>query len=173
MGHEGGVLFVSDLGGSSAVFLDMLGSIWFLRSQNVPKTSPNNYWCKCLNIYRYNCSMTRLELTLFGSFTASIANEPVTQFRTDKVRALLAYLAMNAERPFRRDILATLLWPEWADKAARRNLRQTAHRLRQMLDGICPTLGTDILTTTRQTMQLNRSAVIVDVIQFQKTVAGV
>lgn len=112
--------------------------------------------------------MIWLDLTLFGGFAASVAGEPVTQFRTDKMRALLAYLALHPERPFRRDVLATLLWSEWADQDARRNLRQTLHRLRQMLDELAPPLGTTLLTTTRQTVQLNGTAVSLDVTQFQQ-----
>ena len=111
--------------------------------------------------------MTQLDVRLFGGFAASIADEAVTQFRTDKMRALLAYLAMNGERPFRRELLATLLWPDWSDEDARRNLRQTLHRLRQMLDKLAPELGKDLFTTTRQTVQLNGTAVSLDVTHFQ------
>lgn len=112
--------------------------------------------------------MPRLDLTLFGGFAASVSGESITQFRTDKMRALLAYLAMNAERPFRRELLATLLWPDWSDEAARRNLRQTLHRLRQMLDKLAPDMGADLFTTTRQTVQLNGTAVSLGVTQFQQ-----
>ncbi|WP_420641296.1 tetratricopeptide repeat protein [Candidatus Leptofilum sp.] len=111
--------------------------------------------------------MTQLNLMLFGGFAASIAGKAITQFRTDKMRALLAYLAMNGERPFRRELLATLLWPDWSDEAARRNLRQTLHRLRQMLDKLAPNLGKDLFTTTRQTVQLNGAVVSLDVAHFQ------
>ena len=116
----------------------------------------------------YNGGMIQLDLALFGSFAASVAGEPITQFRTDKMRALLAYLALNGERPFRRDTLATLLWPERPDDVARRNLRQTVHRLRQLLDAVAPSLGTHLLTTTRQTVQLNSQYVRLDVMQFQR-----
>ncbi|WP_420628742.1 AfsR/SARP family transcriptional regulator [Candidatus Leptofilum sp.] len=111
--------------------------------------------------------MIQLDLRLFGGFAASVAGEAVTQFRTDKMRALLAYLAMNGGRPFRRELLATLLWPDWSDEDARRNLRQTLHRLRQMLDKLAPDLGKDLFTTTRQTVQLNGTAVSLDVTHFQ------
>ena len=111
--------------------------------------------------------MIQLDLRLFGGFAASVAGEAVTQFRTDKMRALLAYLAMNGGRPFRRELLATLLWPDWSDEDARRNLRQTLHRLRQMLDKLAPNLGKDLFTTTRQTVQLNGTAVSLDVTHFQ------
>jgi len=109
--------------------------------------------------------MIQLELSLFGGFAASVNSESITQFRTDKMWALLAYLALNGERPFRRESLATLLWSEWPDDAARRNLRQTLHRLRQLLDELAPGLGDDLLTMTRQTVQLNGTTVSLDVAQ--------
>ncbi|MEZ4635309.1 MAG: winged helix-turn-helix domain-containing protein [Caldilineaceae bacterium] len=60
-------------------------------------------------------------------------------FSTDKVRALLVYLAMHAGRRCERDLLATLFWPDSADDVARRNLRQTLHRLKQNLARFCRT----------------------------------
>lgn len=115
--------------------------------------------------------MTRkqqLELKLFGSFAASISGEPLTKFRSDKARALLAYLAMNGGRPFRRETLSVLLWPDWSDKDARRNLRQTAHRLRQSLSSKVPDLGQELLHTTRQTIQIEDSRLSFDVAEFQQ-----
>ena len=50
---------------------------------------------------------------------------PVTGFESDKVRALLAYLAVESDRPHRRETLAGLLWPEQPENAARLSLRQT------------------------------------------------
>ena len=96
-----------------------------------------------------------------------------SQFRTDKMRALLAYLAIHAERPFRRATLATLLWPDWLEADAKRNLRQSIHRLKALLDKSAPQLGQHLLTTTRQTIQLNQAALQLDVAQFQQHVQAV
>ncbi|MCA9971483.1 MAG: winged helix-turn-helix domain-containing protein, partial [Anaerolineales bacterium] len=77
--------------------------------------------------------MSRLNLTLLGPFQAEWGGTAVP-FPTDKVRALLAYLAVEQGRPHRREALAALLWPEQPDAQARRNLRLTLHRLKQALD---------------------------------------
>ena len=45
--------------------------------------------------------MGGLIVNLLGSFTITVEQQPVAPFRTDKVRALLAYLALEA-RPHRR-----------------------------------------------------------------------
>lgn len=54
-------------------------------------------------------------------------------FESQKVRALLAYLACNRDAQLTRDHLADLLWPDSAPDAARRNLRQALYNLRQNL----------------------------------------
>ena len=57
--------------------------------------------------------MAHLALTLFGPLEVTLDGDPVTSFASNKVRALLVYLAVEADRPHRRDALAPLLWPNW------------------------------------------------------------
>jgi DNA-binding SARP family transcriptional activator len=77
--------------------------------------------------------MNRFRLRLLGSFYLTQGEKPATGFRSDKERALLAYLATEALRPHHRDALAGLLWPELPDETAQNNLRVTLHRLRKVL----------------------------------------
>jgi predicted ATPase/DNA-binding SARP family transcriptional activator len=77
--------------------------------------------------------MAHLALYLFGPFQATLEGNEVTNFATDKARALLAYLAVEADRPHRRDALAGLLWPDLPQDRARQSLRQTLSRVRQAL----------------------------------------
>ena len=74
--------------------------------------------------------MTRLNVQLFGTFFVTIEGEPANQFESDKVRALLAYLLVEADFPHRRDALACMLWPEMCDQNARMNLRRALYNLR-------------------------------------------
>jgi DNA-binding SARP family transcriptional activator len=53
--------------------------------------------------------MSRLALSLLGAFQVSQDQAPVTEFRSDKVWALLIYPAVEADRPHRRDALGRLL----------------------------------------------------------------
>jgi DNA-binding SARP family transcriptional activator/predicted ATPase len=92
--------------------------------------------------------MSDLEITLLGSFQVRLAGDLVPQFATAKVQALLAYLAMEAQHPHRREALAGLLWPEQPESAARLSLRQTLYQLRQVIPPV-------YLTSTRQTVQFN------------------
>jgi DNA-binding SARP family transcriptional activator len=100
--------------------------------------------------------MPQLSISLLGPFQVSLDNQPVTAFRSDKERALLAYLAIEADRPHRREALAALLWGELPEEAALNNVRKALHRLRQVLqdDGA----ETPFLITTPKTIQFNRAS---------------
>ncbi|MCL5274791.1 MAG: tetratricopeptide repeat protein [Chloroflexi bacterium] len=74
-------------------------------------------------------------------------------FESNKTRALLAYLAVEADRPHSRDELAGLLWPDQPDQVARNNLRQTLANLRRAIGD--HTVDPAFLCITRETVQFN------------------
>jgi DNA-binding SARP family transcriptional activator len=74
-----------------------------------------------------------LRLLLLGGFEAWSDREPLRGFESQKVRALLAYLAMHRGKPLARDHLAGLFWGEKDPDAARRNLRQAIYNLKATL----------------------------------------
>jgi len=82
--------------------------------------------------------VAHLALYLFGPFQALRDGQEIADFATDKVRALLAYLAVESGRPHRRDALTGLLWPNLPQKRARQSLRQTLLRLRRALQDCDP-----------------------------------
>jgi DNA-binding SARP family transcriptional activator len=82
--------------------------------------------------------MTQLEINLLGTFQAKLDGEVVTGFRSDKTRALLAYLLVEGTRTHRRDWLATLLWGEFDDRSARRSLSSALANLRHLLAPMGP-----------------------------------
>ena len=55
--------------------------------------------------------MARLANKLLGGLEITLDEEPITHFESDKVRALLAYLAAESGVAHRREKLAGLLWP--------------------------------------------------------------
>ncbi|MCA9944314.1 MAG: hypothetical protein KC449_12585, partial [Anaerolineales bacterium] len=122
--------------------------------------------------------MSRLEVTFFGTFQVNLGDNPIANFRSVNTQGLLIYLMLQAERPFPRDTLATLFWPDMPDSAAKKNLRQTLYQLRQLLtegeategtenkeglDGLKPISKTSVdsvakkpfLLVSRQTIQWN------------------
>jgi DNA-binding SARP family transcriptional activator len=70
---------------------------------------------------------------MLGSFQVSRADAPLTGFESNKVRALLAYLAVEVDRPHQRRKLAALLWPEFRESTALSNLRYALSNLRQVI----------------------------------------
>lgn len=95
--------------------------------------------------------MPHLTLNLLGPFQALLDDMPVA-FRSDKERALLAFLAVEADRPHRREALTGLLYPEQAQSQAQSNLRKTLFRLRAAL-GEQDRAGS--LLVTPKTVQFN------------------
>ena len=77
--------------------------------------------------------MTHLSLSLLGPFQAALDGQLVTGFDSAKVRALLAYLAVEADRPHSREALAGLLWPDYSDRSALNSLRSALANLRQVI----------------------------------------
>ncbi|MCB8943371.1 MAG: tetratricopeptide repeat protein [Ardenticatenaceae bacterium] len=111
--------------------------------------------------------MSHLTVTLFGTFQATLGNQPLTRFRSDKIRALLAYLVIEADRPHRRETLAALLWPDMPDADAMRNLRKSLHRLKQTFDEQSPGFSDELLAITRQTVAVNTAVFTADTHHFQ------
>jgi len=97
--------------------------------------------------------MTHLSLRLLGGFQAKLDGAPASGFHTQKARALLAYLAVEASRPHAWPHLAGLLWPTWPDVTARTYLRQTIANLRDVLAD--RTASPPFLLISHQTLQLN------------------
>jgi WD40 repeat protein/DNA-binding SARP family transcriptional activator/energy-coupling factor transporter ATP-binding protein EcfA2 len=77
--------------------------------------------------------MAHLSLSLLGLFQAELDGQQVTGFESNKVRALLAYLATEADRPHARQALAGLLWPDYTDRSALNNLRSALANLRHAI----------------------------------------
>jgi DNA-binding SARP family transcriptional activator len=101
--------------------------------------------------------VAHLSLSLLGGFKITLDGKPVTAFGADKVRALLAYLAMESNRPQRRATLAAIFWPELPQERAAHNLRQSLLRLRRALheDQVRPGDRSSFLLLTGQEVQFN------------------
>jgi len=100
--------------------------------------------------------MAELKLRFLGQFQVTRAEQPVTAFESDKVRALLAYLAVEVAQPHPRSTLTALLWPAYTETSARGSLRQALYQLRQAIGDEESTPS--YLQITRQTLQFNPAA---------------
>ena len=100
--------------------------------------------------------MAHLSLSLLGSFEVTLDGQSVTGFKSNKERALLAYLAVEADRSHRREVLAGLLWPNWPDRDALNNLRYTLSDLRRVIGD--HKAEPPFLLITRDTLQFNTAS---------------
>ncbi len=96
---------------------------------------------------------------------------PVTGFKSDKARALLAFLAMEGEIPHTRASLATLLWPDLSEQTAHSNLRSVLANLRSIIEKKNG-LTAPILLADYQTLQLKGNAITCDVTTFERRIAA-
>ncbi len=112
----------------------------------------------------------QLAIHCLGAFTVTLAGAERSGFESDKARALLAYLATESEQPHHRERLAGLLWPDFADQAARTNLRRVLSNVRQVIGD--RTSDTPALIVAGQTIQLDTAHAWVDVHTFQENIAA-
>jgi len=96
-----------------------------------------------------------LQIRLLGQFDIRLDGKRVT-ISSRAGQSLLAYIALTAGTPHRREKLAGLLWPDISDESARKNLRQELWRIRKALAGQNPI--TDYLLADEFTITFNRSA---------------
>ena len=118
--------------------------------------------------------MEQLKISLFAPLQIELHDEALADFRTQKVLALLVYLAAEPETAHRRETLMTLLWPGMPDTSARANLRQVLFHLRKAIPdfAVADSAGADeavpLLLANRHTVQLNPAAPIsIDISQFE------
>ncbi len=76
--------------------------------------------------------MQQLELTLLGDLRICRGKEDLTHQLPKKAQALLAYLAVT-QRQHRRAALAGLLWSDYPEQRARKNLRDVLSSLRKVV----------------------------------------
>jgi DNA-binding SARP family transcriptional activator/TolB-like protein len=114
-------------------------------------------WCRSMS------KLCRVTLRLLGAFAieANIGRPIPIAVRSRKARALLAYLAMQADYRARREELATLFWGDNSDALARQSLRQCLIALRQDLRAV-----SEALVVTREAIALQPEVVSVDARTF-------
>jgi DNA-binding SARP family transcriptional activator/predicted ATPase len=100
--------------------------------------------------------MPHLRIRLLGSFQVDLNGEPVSGLKTNKVRGLLSYLAVEADRPQRRETLAGIFWPEKPEQRSRASLSQALFTLRSAFgENRAPT---PFFHISRESIQFNRDS---------------
>ncbi|MBK8795087.1 MAG: AAA family ATPase [Anaerolineales bacterium] len=110
--------------------------------------------------------MPHLNLALLGPFQLTLEDPIDVRVESDKTRGLLAFLAVEHDRPHSRAALAELLWPAYSEQAAAANFRRVLANLRAVIDD----RGARIphLRITRTTVQFDpASDAVVDVLRLR------
>lgn len=111
-----------------------------------------------------------LRIWLLGQFEVQVEGKR-TVIPARAAQSLLAFLALSAGTPHRREKLAGMLWPDFSDDIARRNLRHELWRLRKAL-GANQTTPAEYILSEELAIQFNRdSDYWLDVAQLERTSA--
>ncbi|MBE0695537.1 MAG: hypothetical protein IH586_01305, partial [Anaerolineaceae bacterium] len=100
--------------------------------------------------------MAHLAICLLGTFHITRDSTPITEFASNKVRGLIAYLAVESDRPHTRETLAALFWPDYSNTSALTNLRNTLANLRRVIGD--QDANPTYLLITNETVQFNRDS---------------
>jgi DNA-binding SARP family transcriptional activator len=97
--------------------------------------------------------VAHLALALLGPFQATLDGQPAEGLNSNRLRALLAYLAVESGREHPREVLASLLWPERSDREALSALRYALSNLHHALGD--RRARSPFLVVTRTSVQFN------------------
>ena len=113
-----------------------------------------------------------MEARFFGVMEITLHGRPILALRTDKVRALLAYLLVENQHPHTREALAGLLWEDQPTDSAMHSLRQALSTLRKALgDDQLQPADVPCLLIVNDTVQWNPAKHIhVDVHEFTRRI---
>jgi tetratricopeptide (TPR) repeat protein len=106
-------------------------------------------------------------LRLLGDVAIARAGEPPRRLRPTKYVYLLAFLAINPEKPYSRERLVDIFWPDMDVEQGRSCLRTALSTLRHRLD--CPTL---FASDSPELVKLSPSVLETDVARFKAAVYG-
>jgi WD40 repeat protein/class 3 adenylate cyclase len=98
-----------------------------------------------------------LQIRLLGQFDVCLDGKRIV-ISSRSGQSLLAYLAMTAGTPHRREKLAGTLWPDSSEENARKNLRQELWRIRKAIPNQSLTAEQDYLLSDEYTITFNRDA---------------
>ncbi|MBU0610543.1 MAG: hypothetical protein KKI08_21855, partial [Armatimonadetes bacterium] len=111
--------------------------------------------------------MSSLRVHLFGGFSITRNDSPISLPPRTAACSLLAYLLIYRDRPHTRDLLAGTFWPELPDAVARRRLSQALWSIRRAF------VPYPLLLTEGDTVRLNLELPLwLDVAEFEHQVAS-
>ena len=121
--------------------------------------------------------MALCSISLLGNMQITLDGSPLQGLESAKVRALLAYLAVESAQAHEREHLAGLFWPEMPESQARHSLSQSIHNLRAALgetSGGQPDHPAPLILVAPHTVQFNpQGHARLDVHEFEQLISAV
>ncbi len=115
--------------------------------------------------------MTHLALSFLGPFRATLGEEPISGLQSPRLQALLAYLAVEANRKHVRRALAEMIWPNRPEGEALGALRYALSNLRTAIGD--READPPFLRITHSTLRFNiASDATLDAHRFQRQIAA-
>lgn len=102
----------------------------------------------------------KLEINVLGTFSVRLGADEI-RIPSLKARALVGYLALADSHEATRESLLGLLWGDSSEANARASLRQTVHRVQELLKSV----GFSGLHSGGQLLRLSPSSVTVDLLE--------
>jgi WD40 repeat protein/DNA-binding SARP family transcriptional activator len=100
--------------------------------------------------------MATLKISVLGHLQISAGKTILSKFESNKVRALLAYLVVEMNRPHSREALAEMFWPESPIQSSLANLRYALADLRKVIED--EKQNPPYLIISRENLQFNTSS---------------
>ena len=102
--------------------------------------------------------MSRLSISFLGTFQITLAQQPITHFRSANNQGLFAYLLLHPEKPIARESLIALFWPDESEKKWAQIIYANLFFNYVKLLGDTENGNQPYLSVTRQTVQFNRES---------------
>ena len=106
------------------------------------------------------------EIDLLGPLCVRREGHTITRFKTRKTGALLGLMAVHSTRPYLRDEIISLLWPDADDDSGRNRLRLALSDLRRHLDDFVEEQNR-VIVADRLQVQLNVKVFTTDKQRFE------
>ena len=97
--------------------------------------------------------MGQLSIVSLGTLQMRLDTTVLTDFDSDKARALLTYLAVESDCAHQREHLAGLFWPEYPERRARHTLSQALYNVRTVIGDREARPSSRYLDVSRQALQ--------------------
>lgn len=112
--------------------------------------------------------MARLSVQMLGGFQIEYEGREVSALRSGRLTLLLSYLALHADTPISRKLLAFTFWADTTEEQARTNLRNLFHHIRKAFPEF-----DSFFEIKGQSIQLRSDATIrLDVTEFKSALEG-